>query len=231
MPTSRWVIHLWVIQLAGLFGVRRRPGWAGLGVACGVLELLQRYQGRACCYRFGASWPVLLAAAGRHALRPAAAKQALQGVFCCQWLSTCLTSAPIPLLQFTKPGTAVNSEEERMLILAADSPQQAKQAVELLLDGLASVVGAALRGGGCSFGAHACCWSVMRGQAAECQDLCALWLMASSLGDMAQLCTADRHGGGPLRGLRAFIPRLQQRLPVCPPSLPGCALGCCRTAA
>ncbi len=43
-------------------------------------------------------------------------------------------------VQFTKPGTAVNSEKDRMLILAAETVEQAKQAVAMLLDGVSQVV-------------------------------------------------------------------------------------------
>ena len=43
-------------------------------------------------------------------------------------------------VQFTKPGTAVNTEKDRMLILAADTVEQAKQAVAMLLEGVAQVV-------------------------------------------------------------------------------------------
>ncbi|GAB4823052.1 hypothetical protein N2152v2_010098 [Parachlorella kessleri] len=48
-------------------------------------------------------------------------------------------------VQFTKPGTAVNSERDRMLILAADTVEQGKQAVAMLLDGVAQVDGALTR--------------------------------------------------------------------------------------
>lgn len=43
-------------------------------------------------------------------------------------------------IQFTKPGTAVNTERDRMLILAADDVETARHAFSLLMDLVASVV-------------------------------------------------------------------------------------------
>lgn len=43
-------------------------------------------------------------------------------------------------VQFTKPGTAVNTERDRMLILASDTVEQAKQAITILLQGVMQVV-------------------------------------------------------------------------------------------
>lgn len=41
-------------------------------------------------------------------------------------------------IQFTKPGTAVYNQKDRMLIIAGDSPEKCKEAVKMMLDTVAA---------------------------------------------------------------------------------------------